>query len=230
MKRTHTFTFAFALSAALGLSGLAGCACSTTTSSDGAVTSSAIVTDATASDTSTTPSVTSSTDAGAQDDAAFIQKDTQSKLASLFDAGRLAESMRSIDEMRAMEEAGFDIDAYANAITGIVSFKVSDIEVREGTATATVDIAIPDMGEAGVKLLNEEADRQFAELSDEQRDALTADEGMIIQMKAMTTAFSNPDFPTATQTLLIDYVKSDDGWAMQDPDMVENTVSAILGA
>lgn len=230
MKRTHTFTFAFALSAALGLSGLAGCACSTTTSSDGAVTSSAIVTDATASDTSTTPSVTSSTDAGAQDDAAFIQKDTQSKLASLFDAGRLAESLRSIEEMGAMEEAGFDIDAYANAITGIVNFKVSDVEIREDTATATVDITIPDMGEAGVKLLNEEADRQFAELSDEQRDALTADEGMIIQMKAMTTAFSNPDFPTATQTLLIDYVKSDDGWAMQDPDMVENTVSAILGA
>ena len=228
MKRTHTFTFAFALCAALGLSGLVGCACSTSASSDDTATSTAVVSDATVSGTAS--STTGSTDAGAQDDATFIQNDTQSKLASLFDAGRLAESMRSIDEMRTMEEAGFDIDAYAKAITGIVNFKVSDVEVREDTATATVDITIPDMGEAGVKLLNEEADRQFAELSDEQRDALTADEGMIIQMKAMTTAFSNPDFPTATQTLLIDYVKSDDGWAMQDPGMVENTVSAILGA
>ena len=228
MKRVHSHTVAFALCAALGLSGLVGCACSTSASSDDTATSTAVVSDATVSGTAS--STTGSTDAGAQDDATFIQNDTQSKLASLFDAGRLSESMRSIDEMRTMEEAGFDIDAYANAITGIVSFKVSDIEVREGTATATVDIAISDMGEAGVKLLNEEADRQFAELSDEQRDALTADESMIIQMKAMTAAFSNPDFPTTTQTLLIDYVKSDDGWAMQDPGMVENTVSAILGA
>ena len=230
MKRAHSLTVAFALCAALGLSGLAGCACSTTTSSDGTATSTAAVTDAAASDTGTASSATSATNAGAQNDAAFIQEDTQSKLASLFDAGRLAESMRSIDEMRAMEEAGFDIDAYAKAITGIVNFQVSDVEVREDTATATVDITIPDMGEAGVKLLNEEADRQFAELSDEQRDALTADENIIIQMKAMTSAFSNPDFPTATQTLLIDYVKSDGGWAMQDPGMVENTVGAILGA
>lgn len=153
----------------------------------------------------------SASSASQAEEEALIKADIEKNVVTTVDGASLAAAIRAEGRFTALEEKGFDIDAFAANMARFYSYKIKSIEVNGNTAVATITVTTPVYNDYAADLIDAALWEMFGE---DDRSLLSADEMMAGAMDSLNLALTSKSFPTTTTDVTIDYVKTDGTWQM----------------
>lgn len=159
--------------------------------------------------------------ASAASDEELITADLEKFIETTFTSQQFADTIRQNSDLQDLVALGFDIDAFAEDIMNLFSLDVTTVEVSGDTAIARVAVIEPVFSTEASTLMEQEMNR-IEERVDV--DSMTEEELMPYFMEAMSAVLSDPNFPTTTNDVKVEYVKNGDNWEMSDPSVLTSMI------
>lgn len=159
--------------------------------------------------------------ASAASDEELITADLEKFIETTFTSQQFADTIRQNSDLQDLVALGFDIDAFAEDIMNLFSLDVTTVEVSGDTAIARVAAIEPVFSTEASTLMEQEMNR-IEERVDV--DSMTEEELMPYFMEAMSAVLSDPNFPTTTNDVKVEYVKNGDNWEMSDPSVLTSMI------
>ncbi len=161
--------------------------------------------------------------APAPSDEDLIRADIEKTIGTYIDKDEWAKGMKADEDIQELMQYGFDVDAIAESFASKFKIEVTDIKVNGESAIATIDILMPNFGsEETDQMLDDVLEKKMASIDLMQ---LSEEEIMKILVDSAVEVMSDPNFPTKTETLDLDYVKKDSQWSLKDLSETEALLS-----
>lgn len=147
-------------------------------------------------------------------DEELIRADIEKTLGTYVSKEALAESLKSDESVKELIQYGFDADVIAESVASKFKLEVTSVEVDGDTAVATVDMTVPSFGGDTTDQMLDDALTKKTEGMD--LSQMSEEDAMTLMMDAVVEVISDPNFPTETESLDLDYVKKDGQWSLKD--------------
>lgn len=147
-------------------------------------------------------------------DEELIRADIEKTLGTYVSKEALAEGLKSDESVKELIQYGFDADVIAESVASKFKLEVTSVEVDGDTAVATVDMTVPSFGGDTTDQMLDDALTKKTEGMD--LSQMSEEDAMTLMMDAVVEVISDPNFPTETESLDLDYVKKDGQWSLKD--------------
>ena len=160
-------------------------------------------------------------------DEELIKTSIEDTLGAYVTKEYLVQELRANEEIAELEKLGFNVEGYAENMANIMKFEVAEVKVDGDTAVAKMDITVPNFGSTTQELIEKKAQEMAQDVD---VASMSQDEQIAFAMEVTSAVLADPDFPRATSTIDIDYVKSGDAWQMKDQKDVEKKFEEVANA
>ena len=160
-------------------------------------------------------------------DEELIKTNIEDTLGTYVTKEYLVQELRANEEIAELEKLGFDVEGYAENMANIMKFEVAEVKVDGDTAVAKMDITVPNFGSTTQELIEKKAQEMAQDVD---VASMSQDEQIAFAMEVTSAVLADPDFPRATSTIDIDYVKSGDSWQMKDQKDVEKKFEEVANS
>lgn len=204
-----------ALICALGMTALAGCGGSNapSSSSEPADSSSAAA-----------PADSASSASQEASDEELIKADLEAMAGTFVSKDAMMAALQADESVMAFAEMGVDLDSIAENMAKLIRFEVTAVGVTGDTAVAHAAFTMPDFAS-----VTDEA--MYAKIEEitagKDVQSMTEEEQVAMFAEVMTALLSDPNFPTATDELDINYEKENGTWKMADPEGFTQSIETL---
>ena len=160
-------------------------------------------------------------------DEELIKTSIEDTLGTYVTKEYLVQELRANEEIAELEKLGFNVEGYAENMANIMKFEVAEVKVDGDTAVAKMDITVPNFGSTTQELIEKKAQEMAQDVD---VASMSQDEQIAFAMEVTSAVLADPDFPRATSTIDIDYVKSGDSWQMKDQKDVEKKFEEVANS
>ena len=160
-------------------------------------------------------------------DEELIKTNIEDTLGTYVTKEYLVQELRANEDIANLEKLGFDVEGYAENMANIMKFEVAEVKVDGDTAVAKMDITVPNFGSTTQELIEKKAQEMAQDVD---VASMSQDEQIAFAMEVTSAVLADPDFPRATSTIDIDYVKSGDTWQMKDQKDVEKKFEEVANS
>lgn len=157
-----------------------------------------------------------------QSDEALIKADIDKVIGTEINADELTKELQGDSDIKAYEAYGLDVERASKALASKYKVEIGEVKVSGDKAVATVKVTTPTFGNEMDAMLSEKIEAIDTTGMDEQ-------EVMKAAMNALVELFESPDYPVATASMDIDYVKQGGNWKMADSDAMDKELRSIMG-
>ena len=158
-------------------------------------------------------------------DEQLIKESIEFILGTEVSKDELLTQLRADPAMVQFEQNGLNLEEYAANMANKIKLEVGDIKVNGDTAVATVNLLVPSFSTEAEQMLTNEI---MKEIEGKDVSSMSEDDVAQLTLSVLSRVLADPDFPTATTTLDINYAKSNGTWQMQDMDTIMNRLSAAM--
>lgn len=156
-------------------------------------------------------------------DEELIKADIEKTIGTYIGKEELAEGLKSDESVKELMQYGFDVDAFAESVANNFKIEVTSVEVDGDAAVATIDITMPSFGgDAADQMLDDALAKKTEGMDITQ---IPEEDAMKLVVEAAMEVMSDPNFPTETESLDLDYVMKDGQWSLKDTEETRANLS-----